>query len=88
MRVAVAGGTGLVGRYTVEALEQAEMDVVVLARSRGVDLATGMRTLKIQRLLYRLNYGYPDTPYRELLGGLRHFQEHPTALGELVEVVV
>lgn len=41
MRVAVAGGTGLVGQYTVEALEQAGNDAVVLARSRRVDLATG-----------------------------------------------
>jgi uncharacterized protein YbjT (DUF2867 family) len=41
MRVAVAGGTGLVGRYTVEALEQAGHDAVVLARSRGIDLITG-----------------------------------------------
>lgn len=41
MRVAVAGGTGLVGQYTVEALEQAGNDAVVLTRSRRVDLATG-----------------------------------------------
>jgi uncharacterized protein YbjT (DUF2867 family) len=41
MRVAVAGGTGLVGRKTVEALERAGHEVVVLARSRGIDLTTG-----------------------------------------------
>lgn len=41
MRVAVVGGTGLVGRYTVEALEQTGHDAVVVARSRGVDLTTG-----------------------------------------------
>lgn len=40
MRVAVVGGTGLVGRYTVEALEQAGHDAVVVARSQGVDLTT------------------------------------------------
>jgi uncharacterized protein YbjT (DUF2867 family) len=40
-RIAVAGGTGLVGRKTVTALERAGHEVVVLARSRGVDLTTG-----------------------------------------------
>jgi uncharacterized protein YbjT (DUF2867 family) len=41
MRVAVVGGTGLVGRYTVEALEREGHEVVVVARSRGVDVTTG-----------------------------------------------
>lgn len=41
MRVAVAGGTGLVGRYVVEELAAAGHEPVVLARSRGVDLVTG-----------------------------------------------
>lgn len=41
MRIAIAGGTGLVGRYTVEALEQSGHEVVVMARSKGVDLLTG-----------------------------------------------
>ncbi|MFJ4223380.1 SDR family oxidoreductase [Microbacterium sp. NPDC089695] len=41
MRIAVAGGTGLVGRYVVDAAERAGHDVVVLARSRGVDVLTG-----------------------------------------------
>lgn len=40
-RVAVAGGTGLVGRYVVAALAAAGLEPVVLARSRGVDLTTG-----------------------------------------------
>ncbi|MFW6773058.1 SDR family oxidoreductase [Nocardioides sp. CPCC 205120] len=38
MRVAVAGGTGLVGALTVEALRGAGHEAVVLARSTGVDL--------------------------------------------------
>lgn len=42
MRVAVAGGTGLVGRHVVAALTGAGHDPVVLARSRGVDLTTGV----------------------------------------------
>lgn len=41
MRVAVAGGTGLVGRYVVEELTAAGHHPVVLARSTGVDLVTG-----------------------------------------------
>lgn len=41
MRIAVAGGTGLAGRQTVEAVRDAGHDAVVLARSVGVDLMTG-----------------------------------------------
>ena len=41
MRVAVAGGTGRVGRPLAEVLRRAGHDVVVLARSRGVDVVTG-----------------------------------------------
>ncbi len=41
MRVAVAGGTGLVGRHVLALLEQAGHEAVPLARSRGVDLTTG-----------------------------------------------
>ncbi|MFJ8922894.1 SDR family oxidoreductase [Streptomyces sp. NPDC102415] len=41
MRVAVAGGTGVVGRLVVEELAAAGHEPVVLARSRGVDLLSG-----------------------------------------------
>lgn len=41
MRIAVAGGTGTVGRHVVAAVEAAGHEPVVLARSRGVDLTTG-----------------------------------------------
>lgn len=41
MRVAVAGGTGTVGRYVVAALARRGHEPVVLARSTGVDLRTG-----------------------------------------------
>jgi uncharacterized protein YbjT (DUF2867 family) len=41
MRVAVAGGTGLVGRHVVGELRAAGHEPVVLARSTGVDVTTG-----------------------------------------------
>lgn len=41
MRVAVAGGTGVVGARVVTALRAAGHDVEVLARSTGVDLSDG-----------------------------------------------
>ena len=41
MRIAVIGGTGVVGRHTVEALRRAGHDTVVVARSCGVDVSTG-----------------------------------------------
>ena len=41
MRVAVVGGTGLVGRHTTEALRRIGHDAVVVARSTGVDVTTG-----------------------------------------------
>jgi len=41
MRMAVAGGTGLVGRYVVTELIDAGHDPVVLSRTQGVDLASG-----------------------------------------------
>jgi uncharacterized protein YbjT (DUF2867 family) len=41
MRIAVAGGTGVVGRYVVAALQADGHEPVVLARSAWVDLRTG-----------------------------------------------
>ncbi len=41
MRIAVAGGTGLVGAMVVSRLAKAGHDPVVLARSEGVDLVAG-----------------------------------------------
>ena len=40
-RVAVAGGTGVVGRHVVAALAAAGCEPVVLARSTGIDLVRG-----------------------------------------------
>ena len=39
--VAVAGATGVVGRHVVAALEDSGVEVVSIARSRGIDLVTG-----------------------------------------------
>lgn len=41
MRIAVAGGTGTVGRHVVEVLTATGHQPVVLTRSRGVDVTTG-----------------------------------------------
>lgn len=41
MRIAVAGGTGVVGRHTVDAVRAAGHEAIVLSRSTGVDLVTG-----------------------------------------------
>jgi uncharacterized protein YbjT (DUF2867 family) len=41
MRIAVIGGTGVVGRHTVEALRGAGHDIIVVARTRGVNVLTG-----------------------------------------------
>lgn len=38
MKIAIAGGTGVVGRHTVDAVRNAGHDAVVLSRSHGVDL--------------------------------------------------
>jgi uncharacterized protein YbjT (DUF2867 family) len=40
MRIAIAGSTGLVGRNTVAAAQEAGHEVVELARERGIDLTT------------------------------------------------
>ena len=41
MKIAVAGGTGVLGRHVVEVARQRGHDVVVLTRSEGVDLTSG-----------------------------------------------
>lgn len=41
MRIAVAGGTGTIGRHAVDLLRRAGHEVVVLTTSTGVDLTTG-----------------------------------------------
>jgi uncharacterized protein YbjT (DUF2867 family) len=41
MRIAVAGGTGLVGRYVVAELRAAGHQPVVITRSMGADVSTG-----------------------------------------------
>ena len=42
MRIAVAGGTGTVGRHVVDVVRETGHEPVVLTRSTGVDLVTGV----------------------------------------------
>lgn len=42
MRIAVAGGTGMVGAHVVELARRRDHEVVVLARSHGVDIISGV----------------------------------------------
>ena len=42
MRIAVAGGTGVVGSRVVDALRNGGHEAVVLSRAAGVDLTTGV----------------------------------------------
>lgn len=42
MKIAVAGGTGVVGRHAVEAIRASGHEAVVLARSKGIDLLSGV----------------------------------------------
>jgi uncharacterized protein YbjT (DUF2867 family) len=41
MRIAVAGGTGVVGRHLVARAQESGHEAVVVSRSRGVDLVSG-----------------------------------------------
>jgi uncharacterized protein YbjT (DUF2867 family) len=41
VRIAIAGGSGTVGRYVVDSVGQAGHDVVILSRSFGFDLVSG-----------------------------------------------
>ncbi|WP_173921555.1 SDR family oxidoreductase [Agromyces sp. Marseille-P2726] len=41
MRIAIAGGTGMIGRHVVDVTRERGHDPIVLTRSTGVDLTTG-----------------------------------------------
>ena len=41
MRIAVIGGTGIIGRHTMKALRRSRHDTIMIARSRGVDISSG-----------------------------------------------
>jgi uncharacterized protein YbjT (DUF2867 family) len=80
MRIAVAGGTGWVGKLVVERARAAGHDVVVISRSNGVDLLTGagldealtgVRTVidvsNIQTVSKRASIKFFETTTRNLL---------------------
>ncbi|HET8926982.1 MAG TPA: NAD(P)H-binding protein [Microbacterium sp.] len=64
MKIAVAGGTGLVGKHVVEAARERDHEVVLLTRGSGVDLVTGEevdRALEgVDAAIETLNVGTPD----------------------------
>ncbi|GID93281.1 SDR family oxidoreductase [Amorphoplanes digitatis] len=81
MKVAVAGGTGVTGRYVVEMLTAAGHEPVVLARSTGVDLVSGagldaaldgvdatIDVSNVTTLKRDVAVGFFDTAGRNLLG--------------------
>jgi uncharacterized protein YbjT (DUF2867 family) len=94
MRIAVAGGTGLVGRLVVDAVAREGHEPVVLARSTGVDLTGGDGLEKdlsgVSRLIDVTNIGttkrseavaFFETVTRHLLAaGARAGVEHHVAL--------
>jgi len=41
MRIAIIGGTGVAGRYAVDAVRRGGQEPIILSRSRGVDVTTG-----------------------------------------------
>ena len=64
MRIAVVGGTGLVGRHIVDAFATTDVDVVVVSRENGVDLSTGagldQAFAGVQRVIDVSNAGTTD----------------------------
>jgi hypothetical protein len=56
MRIAVAGGTGTVGRHVVALAEEAGHEVIVLSPSHGVDAQTVV-TLSIVGI-HKMSFGY------------------------------
>jgi uncharacterized protein YbjT (DUF2867 family) len=49
MRIAVAGGTGAVGRHVVDVVRERGHEAVVVSRSQGVDLVSGEGVLEAVR---------------------------------------
>ena len=74
MRIAVAGGTGTVGRHVVAHAQKAGHAVVVLSRSHGVDVRSGERLVDAR--------AKQAEPYRlQLTGNHRAASEMFDALG-------
>jgi uncharacterized protein YbjT (DUF2867 family) len=94
MRVAVAGGTGVVGRYVVASLAALGHEPVVLARSAGVDVLTGggldaalesvaavIDVTNVKTTSRRAAVGFFDTAGRTLLAAeMRAGVQHHVAL--------
>ncbi len=93
-RIAVAGGTGLVGRLVVEEVRRAGATPVVIARSAGVDLTTGdgldealagadavVDASNVETLSAKVSVGFFEAATRNLLAaGERAGVRHHVAL--------
>jgi uncharacterized protein YbjT (DUF2867 family) len=64
MRIAVVGGTGLVGRLVVDAFATTDVDVVAVSRRTGVDVTTGdgldVAFTRVDRVIDVTNAGSTD----------------------------
>jgi uncharacterized protein YbjT (DUF2867 family) len=66
MRMAVAGGTGTVGRHVVARAQEAGHEVAVLSRSRGVDVRSGDRLASaLDGASVVIDVTHPDTIEQE-----------------------
>lgn len=87
MRIAVAGGTGLVGRRVAAAAQILGHDVVLLSRSQGVDLSTGQgldaALAGVQAVIDVTNStgGDRSTPDPFFSAVTRHLQRHGANAG-------
>lgn len=94
VKIAVAGGTGLVGRLAVEEVRRAGATPVVVARSTGVDLTTGagldealagvdavIDASNVDTMSAKVSVGFFDAATRHLLAaGERAGVRHHVAL--------
>ena len=96
MKIAVAGGTGLVGKHVVDAARESGHEVVVLTRGTGVDLVAGTGAEAalegVDAVIETLNVGTPDGEaaakfFRTACGNLLRAAE-ATEVGHIVSLSI